>query len=504
MTSIDKSPPRNDPPPKPALSIEEFPVGAAPDARQGVLAQGTLGASHLVFMVMAAVAPAAGAVALIPLAIALGVGIGTPGIFVAVAVILMLFAVGFTRMVPYVRNAGAFYAFITRGLGRLYGLAAAYVALTAYICIGAATLGALGFFANLSLSQFFHVQVPWWLCCLVAMIIVGLLGYFRITLAAGVLGTALITEGIVVLVMDIGILIHTGFSGFSLQSFEPSKVLFTGGVGVGLIYGFSCFQGFEGTAIYAEESRDPDRTVPRATYAAILCTGAFFVLTSWAMVAGAGGSKAAAVALSNPGNFAYNLSDKFVSPWWTDVLEVLIVTSCFAGVLAFHNAASRYLFALARDGFMPKPLDRTHPKYLSPTVAGATSFTIITAIMLGFAVAGLNPLTNLSTSLTGVGAVGVLALITFTSLAVVVFFIRRRQFGWRYTVAPALGTLGVGTALVLALTNYSDMTGTTSPIINSLPWVLLPVIAIAVAIGLRARSRDPERYKQMGQTRIAE
>lgn len=468
------------------------------------LAGGTLGVAHLVFMVMAAVAPAAGVVAILPLAIGLGVGVGTPGIFVVVAVILLLFAVGFTRMVPHVRNAGAFYAFISRGLSRVVGLPAAYVALTAYLCIGTATIGALGFFANLTLQQFFGLDVPWWVCCLVAMVIVGLLSYFRITLAAGVLGTALVAEGVAVLVLDVGVLAHQGFGAFSFASFSPSNVLLTGSVGIGLIYGFSCFQGFEGTAIYAEEARNPDRTVPRATYAAIICVGLFFVLTSWAMVVGGGGSKAPGAALKDPGNFAYNLSDTFVGTAWTRVLEVLIVTSCFAGALAFHNAASRYLFALARDGFMPAPLARTQPRFKSPYIAGLVSFTIMTVIMLGFAVAGLDPLTNLSTSLTGVGAVAILALITVTSLSVLVFFLRRRQFGWRYTVAPALATLGIGTATTLALVNYDAITGTTSVVINSLPWLHLVVIAVALAIVLWARSRRPERYARMGDTRIAE
>jgi hypothetical protein len=74
------------------------------------LARGTLGPAHIVFMIMAAVAPAGGVVAILPLAIALGVGVGTPGMFVVVGLVLTLFAVGFTRMVPYVRNAGAFFA----------------------------------------------------------------------------------------------------------------------------------------------------------------------------------------------------------------------------------------------------------------------------------------------------------------------------------------------------------------------------------------------------------
>lgn len=481
----------------------------APDAgltvqrtAQGELAKGTLGVAHLVFMVMAAVAPAAGAVALLPLAIALGVNVGTPGMFVAVAIILLLFAVGFTRMVPHVRNAGAFYAFITQGLGRTFGLPAAYIALTAYLSIGTATVGSLGFFANITLSQFFGVHVAWWVCSVVAMVLVGLLGYYRITASARVLGTALIAEGIVVLVMDIGVLAHRGFGSYPLESFSPHAVLLSGAVGVGVIYAFSCFQGFEGTAIYAEEARSPDRTVPRATYAAIVCVCLFFVLTSWSMIAGAGGAKAGATALADPGNFAYHLSDTYVATGWTDVLEVLIVTSCFAGTLAFHNAASRYFYALARDGFMPGPLARTHPRFKSPTIASVTSFAIITVVMLAFAVAGLDPLTNLATSLTGVGAVGVLGLVTFTSLAVVVFFLRKRRFGWRYTVAPALGTLGVGTALVLALADYPSITGTSSQVINSLPWLLVVVIAVAVGAALWARYRVPERYERMGQTRI--
>lgn len=490
------------PPREKSDQAEPAPPGEA-TAGDG-LARGSLGVSHLVFMVTAAVAPAAGAVAILPLAIALGVGIGTPGIFVVVAAILLLFAIGFTRMVPYVRNAGAFYAFITTGLGRLFGLPAAYVALTGYLCIGAAALGGFGFFANLTIDRFFHINIPWWICALAAMIAVGLLGYFRITLAAGVLGTALIVEGVAILVLDIGILAHQGLGAFSLQSFNPGNVLLTPAVGIGVIYGFSCFQGFEGTAIYAEEARDADRTVPRATYIAIIGVCLFFVATSWAMIAGAGGEQAAAAALADPGTFAYRLSDEYVAVWWTDLMKVLIVTSTFAGVLAFHNAASRYLFALARDGFMPRVLARTHPRYQSPTAAGATSFAVIVIIAMAFALAGLDPLTNLSTSLTGVGAIGLLGLITLTSLSVVVFFAKRKQFGLKYTVAPALGTLGVGTALVLALTNYDAITGTTSRTVNSLPWLLLAVVVFAVSFALWTRRFDPDRYKRMGSTRIVE
>ena len=486
------------------ITTEETAVGdrASSVGIEPGLARGSLGPAHIVFMVMAAVAPAGGAVAILPLAIALGVGVGTPGMFIVVGLILTTFAIGFTRMVPHVRNAGAFFAYIANGLGRPPGLVAAYVALSSYIAIACATAGALGFFANLTVDQFFGLDISWWIFSVVSLVICFVLGYLRITLAAGVLGVALVAEAAVVLVMDIGVLVDKGFGSFSLGVFNPVNVLFHGVVGVGIIYGFACFQGFEGTAIYAEEAREPDRTVPRATYAAIACVTAFFVLTSWAMIVGAGMDSAPAAALADPGNFAYNISSHYVSSAWTDILQVLIVTSCFAGVLAFHNAASRYLFALSRDGFMPASMSKVHPTYASPTIAGFVSAAVMTSIVLFFAIAGLDPLTTLTTSMTGWGAVGVLGLITATSLSVLVFFWKRGQRGFAYTVAPALATLGLGAATVLALVNYEAITGTTSGLINNLPWLHLVTLALGIGIALRARSRRPEQYQGMGHTRI--
>jgi amino acid transporter len=464
------------------------------------LAQGSLNVAHIVFMVMATVAPAGGAVAILPLAIGLGVGVGTPGMYVFVMAIMLLFAAGFTRMVPFVHNAGAFFAYIVRGLGRPVGLAGAYIATTAYIALAAATGGAMGFFASGSVETFTGVSLPWWLYTLAGLVIVLILGYLRITLAAGVLGVALVLELIVVLVLDIAIIAQNGFGSLPSASFKPSEIFVSGVVGVGMIFAFSCYQGFEGTAIYAEEARDPERTIPRATYISMACIGLFFVLTSWAFLASS--SNAPAAAASSPGTFAFDLSDQFVGTAWTRILEVLIVTSCFAGMLAFHNASSRYMFALGRDGFLPRPLRTLHPTYQSPTVAGGTAFAVELVLVVGFALAGLDPLTNLSASLTGFGAVGLMVLITTTSLAVVVFFVRRGQFGWGYTVAPVLAMIGFGAVTWFALTNFPAITGTDSKVINNLPYLHLVTVVLALVVAFRARSERPEVYRSMGSTLI--
>lgn len=464
------------------------------------LAHGSLNVSHIVFMVMATVAPAGGAVAILPLAIGLGVGVGTPGMFVFVMAIMLLFAVGFTKMVPHVHNAGAFFAYIVKGLGRPLGLAGAYIATTAYISLAVATAGAMGFFAAGSADTLLGIDLPWWVYTLVGLIGVFALGYRKITLAAKVLGVALVLELIVILVLDVAIIAEKGLGNLPMSSFSPGEIFVPGVVGVGMIFAFSCYQGFEGTAIYAEEARDPERTVPRATYLSMAFIGVFFVLTSWAFLASSDGATAAAS--ESPGTFAFDLSDQFVGSAWTTILEILIITSIFAGMLAFHNAASRYMFALGRDGFLPRPLQKIHPTYQSPAVAGSTAYVVETLVVLVFIFAGLDPLTNLSASLTGFGAVGLMVLITTTSLAVLVFFARQGIFGWAQTVAPGLSLIGFGAITYFALSNFTAITGTDSTIINRLPYLHLLTIVVAVAVALRARQGRPDAYANMGRTLV--
>ena len=126
-------------------STESTPPSAPPAA--GELARGSLGVGHIIFLVLAAAAPMAVVVAIMPIAIAFGNGAGTPGMFLLAALVLLLFSVGYVRAVPYVRNAGAFYAYIAQGLGRPAGLVAAYLAMVGYNSLSAATCGALAFFA---------------------------------------------------------------------------------------------------------------------------------------------------------------------------------------------------------------------------------------------------------------------------------------------------------------------------------------------------------------------
>ncbi len=110
----------------------------------GRLSSGVLGTSDIVFMVMAAAAPMGVVVTLLPMAFAFGNGAGVPGTYLGAIGAMLLFAVGYVRIIPFVQNAGAFYAYIAASVGRTCGLSAAYVAPFSYFALSASTLRGAG------------------------------------------------------------------------------------------------------------------------------------------------------------------------------------------------------------------------------------------------------------------------------------------------------------------------------------------------------------------------
>ena len=467
------------------------------------LCEGALKTSDLVFMVMAAAAPMAVVVALMPLAFAFGNGAGVPGTYVGAVIALLLFAVGYVRIIPYVRNAGAFYAYISASFGRTTGLAAAYVAALSYFALCCSTLGALAFFSEELCRITFGVSIRWEVWAAAAIIALTFFAYRRITLAAAVLSIALVAEIALLLMLDIAILIERGISWSALDSFSPSTII-APGLGIAAIYAFNGLIGIEGTAIYQEEARDRNRTIPRATYISVLAIGFFYVFTGWCLVVGIGdGTSISELAGKDPGRFLVGQITFFMGDVAGIALSWLVVTRAFAAALALFNNATRYLFALARDGVLPRALANTHVKHQSPHRAAIVLSSLLFAVFLTASLTGLDPLLNISTALVGVGSVGLMALLAVTSLGIPVFFARQGIWGIGATLAPAAGGCLILLATYLAVRNYPALTGVPSGIINHL-LVLLVFASVAGLIqGRWLHQHNPAVFRQIGSNRVA-
>lgn len=82
---------------------------------------GRLGPVGIVFMVVAAAAPLTVIGGNMPLAMGLGNGAGAPVGFLLASLVLLVFSVGFVTMTPHVPEAGAFFSYVTVGLGERMG-----------------------------------------------------------------------------------------------------------------------------------------------------------------------------------------------------------------------------------------------------------------------------------------------------------------------------------------------------------------------------------------------
>lgn len=468
---------------------------------EGGLLSGVLGTGDIIFMILACAAPMGVLAGIIPLALAFGNGAGVPGTQLVVSLIMMLFAMGYVRMIPHVRNAGAFYAYIALSLNKEAGIAAAYVAVTAYICAAASVLGAMAYFMSDLLQSALGLTTRWEIWAGLGILAITWLGYHKITLAAKVLAVALLLEVGLILWIDALILYSVGFSGLDFSSFKPDTIL-APGLGIALIYAINGCIGFEATAIYQEEARDRKRTIPRATYGAVAILGTFYVLSSWCLVLALTPEKAQQIALADPGRLVTGIAMDHLGQFGRDALNLLTVTSLFAAALGFFNNISRYVFALSRDGLMPPVLGSIHPRHGSPHIA-CLLLTAILAIIIGlFALAGLDPLLSLVTSLSSMGAVGLEILLATTSLSIPFYFARRREISISTFWAPLFAGVAITVITYLSLANYSALTGTDLALVNRLPFIFLGLVTIGLLHGLWLRKRRPEIYARVGSTHV--
>jgi amino acid transporter len=470
-------------------------TGTPPETPDGLT--GRLGTGGVVFMVIAAAAPLTVIAGNIPLSVGLGNGAGAPIGFVIAAIVLLLFAIGFVNMTPHVREAGAFFSYVTEGLGKRLGMGVAVVALIAYTAIQLGVYGFMGWAVDDTVKRYGGPEVPWPVYALVTIGIVAVLGYRHIDLSAKVLGVALVLEVGVVLVLDLVIFATGGADGINVESFTPSTIM-SGSLGVPVLFALTGFIGFEATAVFRDEARDPERTIPRATYLAVLIIGGFYALSCWALVLGSGTTNVVDVAkatLAGHGNMLLDTTQKYLGGVGQDLVNVLLISSLFACVLSFHNVIARYQYVLARKGLLPAPLGRVHGAHHSPGVSSIVQTVTALVLLAAFAVLGLDPLVGVFGSMAGVATVGMVTLMLTTSIAVLVFFTRHRDLtrgrAWQTRIAPVLASVALVGSLWLVLNKFTLVTGgsvTVSAVLALVPLVGL-VIGIVRGQGVRGDRR---------------
>lgn len=480
------------------------PLGAeTPGASPGAQLTGRMGALDLALTVLAFAAPLASVVGVLPLVI-LFAGVGAPIAFAMATVLLLLFSVGYVAMSRHLPNPGAFYAYISAGLSKTLGLAASFLAIVGYLMIG---LGVTIFFGIVAEDMVVGLvgssPMNWFGWALVLVALVGLLGYLRIDLSAKVLSIVMMLEILIVLLFDLTVGFNGGPEGLSMAPFQWGS-LQEGAVGVSVLFAVLTFLGFEATAIFRDETREPIKTIPRATYLAVGFIGVFYIVTIWLMINAFGVSAAVETAGADPAAMFLTAVETYVGSWVMQILTVLVVTSAFAAVLSCHNIIARYLFSLGSDKVLPPVLGRVHARHGSPHVASLVLTLVFAAGLIAFS--GTDP--NASYAwLAGAGGFPLLILMLLTSVSVIAFFRREAVSAagastWQTLVAPALATVGLAIAVYMSATNFVDLTGGSRSIAVILQVVIWVVFALGIGLGQYYRSRRPDIYARIGRQKI--
>lgn len=435
---------------------------------KNTLKKGRLGTAALVFMIIAASAPLTVLAGGAPTTFAVSGLLGLPVGYLVLGGALIVFAVGYCAMSSRVHNAGAFYAYISEGLGPRHGIAAALLALVVYNMLQVGLYGLFGFSLSAALATWTGFSIPWWVAGAVGWLIVALMGVSNVDLSAKVLGVLVSLEFVVVLVV-MGFALLNSEEGISADSVLPEQFL-TPGVGVLLAFSIAAFMGFESGAIYSEESKEPSRTVPRATYIAVSIIALFYALSTWALTMGVGPSSVVDESREYGPDLVFVWLGEF-SPMLSDIVHLLFVTSILAALVAFHNAAARYFFALGRSGVLPRRLG-VPGRNGAPIAGSVTQSAIGVIIVVVFAVAGrgselgeLFPVITLFTWFSTAAAFGLVFLLAVTSCAVLVWF-RRDDHGFSVftrVIAPAVSALSMLIVAILILVNFDIMIGEESP-----------------------------------------
>jgi amino acid transporter len=464
------------------------------------LARDRLGVPAVLFFVLAGVAPLTVAAGVIPTAYATTGLTGIPAAFLVVAVILAIWASGYVAMTRHIRNAGAFYAFISAGLGRVTGVAAALVALLAYSFLQVGLYGAFGPNAAAEASAHLGLHAAWWAWALGAWAVVTVLGLARVDITGRVLGVLLCAEITVTAAETVTGLAHPAGGHLSFATLSPGALTSAGSgtIGVLAVVAVLGFVGFEQAPVLAEEAKHARRTIPVATYVALGMIAVVYAGASWAMAARNGNGHVVAAAGAQGPGLLFGLGGSGVL---SQAAQWLFLTSLFAAALAFHNAVWRYIFALGREHVLPAALGRTGGNNIPKAASLAQSATGL-VVIAGYALAHADPMTGLFFDLGTAGGFGILVLLAVTAVAVIAFFARdpRGENLWRRLIAPALAAVLLGVIVVLAVLHYATLLGV--PPGSPAAWAL-PASYAVVAVGglgwaLVLKSRRPQVYATIG------
>ncbi|MDH3224166.1 MAG: amino acid permease, partial [Gemmatimonadota bacterium] len=376
--------------------------------------------------------------------------------------VTLLTAFAYAELAAAIPEAGGGYAYVRRAFPGVVGFTAGWLLWFAYTV--ACSLYALGFAGYF--WEFFIKYAPGLAdaafgvvsehgAVLAVTVFVGLLFVRLNARGAEVTGQAenvLTVSKLLVLAVFIayGLKAVWAAPDQAAASFSPFFPQGFGGVVVAMGLTFIAFEGYDLIATVAEEIKDPERNIPRATFISLAITVVMYLLILFVSLAAARGpdGQPSWEFLGDYGETAIvRAAEGFMPAFGVAVIVFGGLLSTMSALNATVMASSRVAFSMGRDRLLPEAMARVHPERRTPHIAIVVTGVILLAMALTLPIEAVG------------SAASLIFLLTFAMVNLSVIVLRRKapDIPRRYQVPfyPLVPLLGIVLNLALALYQFT-------------------------------------------------
>ena len=272
--------------------------------------------------------------------------------FAISAVVALFTALSYAELSSMFPKAGAEYEYTTVAIGEYVAFIVGWLIIFSGI-VGAATvaLGFGGYFSGL----FGTGQILAAFALISVLTIILIIGVKESAVVAGIF-TLIEVAGLVLIII-------AGLPRLGSVDYLEMP-LGTTGVFTAAALVFFAYQGFEEMVKFSEETREPEKTVPKALMIALtICTILYIlVCISAVSVVGWEGLAGSDAPFAEVATVAWG-------PWGASVLSAIALFATANTVLLMLLASSRISFGMARSGTLPRHLSRVHLTRKTPYIA---------------------------------------------------------------------------------------------------------------------------------------
>lgn len=377
------------------------------------------------------------------------------------AVIAMLFtALSYGHMAKAFPAAGSTYTYTRKAINAKLGVVAGWIVLLGYVFFPMAIwlIGASYFSAAVP-------AVPSW---------VWLISFIVVTSLINIVGVE-VGSKINFIMVSIQVVIIVAFLIFTIKAI-------TEGMGEGTLASFSpfynpdidfsytvagaaaacyCFLGFDALTTFTEDTIDPTKNIPRSIILTLLVCGAIFLVVTYFTHL-----VHPSFDYPNPDNAAYDIAKQVAPSIFGGIFLIGTIAGQFAAGLSAQASGARLLYAMGRDGVLPKKFfGNLNHKTQTPVNA-----IILTGVVALFAV-----FLDVTKATAYINFGGFVAFFFVNISVIVYYFVKQKQRSVKgfflYLVFPVLGAL-----LCLYLLVHLD----TIAIILGCAWTVAGIIYLLV------------------------